>query len=187
MSRFIYNHDNVVRCIVGTVGLPGERQFFLQVVSAQESTCVAIEKSQALALSERLRLMMRELRRNQLASLDELNVALERDDTALEFPITEDFRVGVIGISWDQETQRILVEAQAIGDETLTELLDEDEAALLEDAPDLLSFKLRIHQARSFCDRTDAVVAAGRQPCPFCGLPVDPLGHLCPRANGYRR
>ena len=187
MSRFIYNHDNVVRCIVGTVGLPGERQFFLQVVSAQESTCVAIEKSQALALSERLRHMMRELRRNQLASLDELNVALERDDTALEFPITEDFRVGVIGISWDQETQRILVEAQAIGDETLTELLDEDEAALLEDAPDLLSFKLRIHQARSFCDRTDAVVAAGRQPCPFCGLPVDPLGHLCPRANGYRR
>ena len=187
MSRFIYNHDNVVRCIVGTVGLPGERQFFLQVVSAQESTCVAIEKSQALALSERLRLMMRELRRNQLASLDELNVALERDDTALEFPITEDFRVGVIGISWDQETQRILVEAQAIGDETLTELLDEDEAALLEDAPDLLSFKLRIHQARSFCDRTDAVLAAGRQPCPFCGLPVDPLGHLCPRANGYRR
>ena len=187
MSRFIYNHDNVVRCIVGTVGLPGERQFFLQVVSAQESTCVAIEKSQALALSERLRLMMRELRRNQLASLDELNVALERDDTALEFPITEDFRVGVIGISWDQETQRILVEAQAIGDETLTELLDDDEAALLEDAPDLLSFKLRIHQARSFCDRTDAIVAAGRQPCPFCGLPVDPLGHLCPRANGYRR
>jgi len=187
MSRFIYNHENVSRCIVGTVGLPGERQFFLQVVSEQETTCVAIEKSQAIALSERLRLMLRELRRNQLASLDELNVALERDDTALEFPITEDFRVGVIGISWDQDTQRILVEAQAIGDETLTELLDDDEAALLEDAPDLLSFKLRIHQARSFCDRTDAVASAGRQPCPFCGLPVDPLGHLCPRANGYRR
>ena len=102
MSRFVYNHEHVSRCIVGTVGLPGERQFFLQVVSPQETTCVAIEKSQAMALSERLRLMMRELRRNQLASLDELNVAVERDDTTLEFPITEDFRVGVIGISWDQ-------------------------------------------------------------------------------------
>jgi len=187
MSRIVYNHDEVTRCIVGTVGLPGERQFFLQVVSAQGTTCVAIEKSQAMALSERLRIMMRELRRNQLASLDELNVALSRDDSALEFPITEDFRVGVIGISWEQETQRILVEAQSIGDESVTELLDEDEALLIEDAPDLLSFKLRIHQARSFCDRTDAVVAAGRAPCPFCGLPVDPNGHLCPRANGYRR
>ncbi len=130
---------------------------------------------------------MRELRRSQLASLDELNVAVQRDDSALEFPITEDFKVGVIGISWDQELQRILIEAQSVGDESITELLDEDEAILIEDAPDLLSFKLRIHQARSFCDRTDSAVAAGRQPCPFCGLPVDPSGHLCPRANGYRR
>ena len=187
MSRIVYNHDNVSRCVIGTVGLPGERQFFLQVNSLQGTTCVSVEKSQAMALSERLRLMIRELRRNQLASFDELNIIAERDDTPLEFPITEDFRVGVIGISWDQDIQRILIEAQSIGDESLTELLDEDEALLIEDAPDLLSFKLRIHQARSFCDRTDAVVAAGRQPCPFCGLPIDPVGHLCPRANGYRR
>ncbi len=187
MSRYIYKHEQVTRAVIGTVGVPGERQFFLQVSSPIGTTCVAIEKSQALALSERLRIMLRELRRNQLASLDELNVVGERDDDSLEFPITEDFRAGVIGISWDQEKQRILVETQAIGDETLTELLSDDEAILIEDAPDLLSFSLRIHQARTFCDRTDAVVAAGRQPCPFCGLPVNPEGHLCPRANGYRR
>lgn len=187
MSRYVYRHDSVMRCKVGTVGLPGERQFFLQVISALESTSVAIEKTQANALSERLRTMLRELRRSQLASIDELNIVSERDDAPLEFPITEDFRVGVIGISWDQESQRIQIEAQAIGDETLVELLDDEQAELLEDAPDLLTFKLRIHQARAFCDATDAVVAAGRAPCPFCGLPVDVNGHLCPRANGYRR
>lgn len=187
MSRYIYRHEQVTRAIVGTVGVPGERQFFLQVTSAIGTTCIAIEKSQAMALAERIRIMLRELRRNKLASLDELNIVPERDDSSLEFPITEDFRAGVIGISWEQDTQKILIEAQAIGDETLTELLSDDEAVLIEDAPDLLSFSLRIHQARSFCDRTDAVVAAGRQPCPFCGLPVDPEGHLCPRANGYRR
>ena len=164
MSRIIFNHENVSKCIVGTVGLPGERQFFLQVTSSQGITCVAIEKSQAMALSDRLRLMIKELRRNQLASFDELNILSERDDTTLEFPITEDFRVGVIGISWQQDIQRIVIEAQSIGDESLTELLDEDEALLIEDAPDLLSFKLRIHQAKSFCDRTDALVVAGRQP-----------------------
>jgi len=187
MSRIVYNHENVSRCIVGTVGLPGERQFFLQVTSPEGTTCVAIEKSQAMALSQRLRMMIKELRRNQLASFDELNILSESDGTALEFPITEDFRVGVIGISWEQGIQRIVIDAQAIGDETLTELLDEDAALLIEDAPELLTFKLRIHQARSFCDRTDSIVAAGREPCPFCGLPVDPTGHLCPRANGYRR
>ena len=122
MSRFVYRHDSVSRCIVGTVGAPGERQFFLQVISPLETTCVAIEKSQAMALSERLRIMIRELRRNQLASLDELNIVSERDDTALQFPITEDFKVGVIAISWEQESQRILIEAQAIGDEGIPEL-----------------------------------------------------------------
>jgi uncharacterized repeat protein (TIGR03847 family) len=183
----VYKHENVSRAVIGTVGVPGERQFFLQISSPIGTTCVAIEKSQAMALSERIRIMIRELRRNQLASLDELNIVPERDEAPLEFPITEDFRAGVIGISWEQESQRILVETQAIGDETLTELLSEDEAILIENAPDLLAFSLRIHQARSFCDRTDAVVAAGRQPCPFCGLPIDPAGHLCPRANGYRR
>ncbi|NDA88976.1 MAG: DUF3090 family protein, partial [Actinobacteria bacterium] len=46
---------------------------------------------------------------------------------------------------------------------------------------------LKINQIKGFCDRANLVVNAGRPACPFCALPVDPLGHLCPRANGYRR
>ena len=42
-------------------------------------------------------------------------------------------------------------------------------------------------QARVFAHRAAAVVAQGRPPCPFCGNPLDPEGHICPRANGYRR
>ena len=53
--------------------------------------------------------------------------------------------------------------------------------------PDLLIASLRISQVKGFCERATALVNAGRPACPFCGLPVDPLGHLCPRANGYRR
>ncbi len=41
--------------------------------------------------------------------------------------------------------------------------------------------------ARAFAKRALAVVAAGRPPCPFCAGPLDPGGHICPRANGYRR
>ena len=35
--------------------------------------------------------------------------------------------------------------------------------------------------------RARALVSAGRPPCPFCGGPLDPTGHVCPRANGYKR
>ena len=41
--------------------------------------------------------------------------------------------------------------------------------------------------ARAFARRCGAVVSAGRPSCPFCGQPLDPTGHICPRANGYRR
>lgn len=42
-------------------------------------------------------------------------------------------------------------------------------------------------QARAFAARCARAVEGGRPSCPFCGLPLDPGGHICPRANGYRR
>ncbi len=187
MSRIVYEHLLPSRFIVGTVGNPGERAFFLQAVSDIGMTTIAVEKTQVAALSARLREMIAELRRNKLASLDELSLSATKDSGTLEFPIEEDFQTGVIGITWDQETQRVIIEAQALMDEAEQELLDDDDLAQIEDAPDLMRVYLRINQVRGFCERADAVVANGRQPCPFCGLPIDPSGHLCPRANGYRR
>ncbi|MBA2768826.1 MAG: DUF3090 family protein, partial [Sporichthyaceae bacterium] len=56
-----------------------------------------------------------------------------------------------------------------------------------EDGPPLLRVRLPGPAARAFVARALAVVAAGRPPCPFCGGPLDVGGHVCPRANGYRR
>jgi uncharacterized repeat protein (TIGR03847 family) len=33
---------------------------------------------------------------------------------------------------------------------------------------------------------TEDFRAAGRPPCPLCGLPLDVSGHVCPRQNGHR-
>ena len=52
---------------------------------------------------------------------------------------------------------------------------------------DILRVLLPLGYAESFAKRANMVVGAGRVPCPFCGGPIDPAGHLCPRANGYRR
>ena len=41
--------------------------------------------------------------------------------------------------------------------------------------------------ARAFVKRAEQVIGAGRPNCPFCGNPIDPEGHLCVRANGFRR
>ena len=57
----------------------------------------------------------------------------------------------------------------------------------LDDAASLLTDAETTDQARAFARRAAGVVAAGRPPCPFCGGPLDPEGHICPRSNGYRR
>ena len=53
-----------------------------------------------------------------------------------------------------------------------------------EDGPDVLRVRVTAEAARSFVERAAKVVAAGRPPCPLCGQPLDPQGHLCPRRNG---
>jgi uncharacterized repeat protein (TIGR03847 family) len=179
MPRIIYRHQPASRFIVSAIGDPGQRQFFIQVKSADGLNSVTLEKNQVIALTERFEELIRELRRGKLASTDDLSAATEIDNETMELPIDEDFQVGVISITW--ENGLVVVNIQAVS---------QDDELILDDidyGPDLLIASLRISQVKGFCERATSLVNAGRPACPFCGLPVDSLGHLCPRANGYRR
>ena len=50
-----------------------------------------------------------------------------------------------------------------------------------------LTVLLTPEQARDFVPRARHFVQAGRPPCPFCQQPISATGHICPRADGYRR
>ena len=93
-------------------------------------------------------------------------------------------RVVALDKTWDGDEQLVVVEAQAAGDEPA------DEATILEDVeegPDVLRVRITSDTALKFVERARRVLAAGRPPCPLCGLPLDAAGHICPRQNGYRR
>lgn len=179
MPRVIYRHQPATRFIVSAIGEPGERQFFIQVKSSEGLNSVTLEKTQVIALTERFEELIRELRRGKLATAADLSAAAAVDNLPMELPIDQDFQVGVISITWEKDL--VLVNIQAISqDEDL--ILDD-----LDSGPDLIIATLRIDQVKGFCERAKSIVNAGRPACPFCGLPIDPRGHLCPRANGYRR
>ena len=116
--------------------------------------------------------MIAEVRKsNPLIAIQSLPV----DDAPLDTPVDEEFQVGAISLAWDEDQQLITLELYE---------LEEDE----EDAEgDVLEINFSLGVASSFVSRSKALVNAGRVPCPFCGIPIDPRGHLCPRANGYRR
>src|SRR6478609_6293751 len=109
------------------------------------------------------------------------------DGEPLEQPIEEEFRAGTMTLSWDPSDERVVIEVFPYTEAAVVspEQLDED---LEEPEPDEI-FLVRIPAgaARAFVKRAEQVLEAGRPSCPFCGNPIDPDGHLCVRANGFRR
>lgn len=179
VPREIYSFADPERFIIGTVGVPGEREFYLQVRDEEQLRSFALEKSQAAALNDRFIEILREL--------GESSGDLVDDSAPLDTPVDSEFTIGVMSISWRPETRDLLFEAQAIGSDSTEEIFAELVTDDLLEAPAILRVVIPVAMARGFVKRTAHVLAAGRQPCIFCGAPLNPGGHLCPRANGYRR
>ncbi len=187
MPRHLFVYDPPERFVAGTVGEPGSRSFFLQARAGRRVTSVGLEKEQVALLAERLEELLDEIVRRTGGSpvVPAAAPADLADNEPLEQPILEEFRVGSLALAWDEPHGKIVIEAGAITeDENPAEPLSDDQTA---EAPDVLRVRLTGGQARAFAARAQAVVSAGRPPCPLCDLPLDPEGHVCPRQNGYRR
>lgn len=183
MTFQIFLFENPDRFIVGTVGQPGERTFFIQAEQGNRLVSVSLEKSQIQALAERIAYMLKEIKKSDPTIMIE---RVDKDDKPLATPIEEEFRVGVIGLAFDAQVQKLQIDLQAISD-TDSEQQELFEISALDAQQDLLRVLVTPGVAQAFSRRALNVVGAGRQPCPFCGGPIDLRGHLCPRANGYRR
>jgi uncharacterized repeat protein (TIGR03847 family) len=183
VPRQIFSFDRPDRFVAGTVGQPGERTFFLQAVDRGRVVSVALEKVQVAVLAERLEELLEEVRRRGAGDVP-ATAPRELEDTApLDAPVEEEFRVGSMGLAWDGDTEQVVVEALARTEEDVeVEPLEDSE-----EGPDTLRVRISAEAARAFIKRALRVVAAGRPPCPLCGLPLDPEGHICPRQNGHRR
>ncbi|PZF82937.1 DUF3090 family protein [Jiangella anatolica] len=184
MAVQVYRFDQPERFIAGTVGRPGERSFFLQARDATKLVSVLLEKEQVSVLAERVDDMLDEILRRAggLTSVPAVAPPELEDADPLEQPIVEEFRVGAMTLRWDTEDEQIVMAAYAVVDDDTEPPDDPDESDR-----DVMVVRLNGAAARAFVKRAQAVVAAGRPPCPLCSLPLDPSGHVCPRQNGYRR
>lgn len=180
MARQVHVFDPPERFVAGTVGLPGERTFFLQATGGGRTVSVSLEKVQVRVLAERLADLLDTVQR--AGGPDDPAVA---DDEPLATPVEEEFRVGNMGLAWDGDAEVCVVEAlaQVAGDEPA----DVEPLTDAVEGPDALRVRMSAGVARGFVQRALRVVAAGRPPCPLCGLPLDTEGHVCPRQNGHRR
>jgi len=163
--------DPPERFVAGTVGPPGGRTFFLQASGDGRLVSVSLEKLQVSVLADRV---------NDLLDTHAEGTASEPvgggDTDPLLTPIEDEFRVDTLALAWDAGRGVLVIECH-----------DQDPEEADEESVQTLRVVLSPPAARAFARRCGAVVSAGRPSCPFCGQPLDPTGHICPRANGYRR
>ncbi len=189
MPSVIHNFDPPERFVAGTVGPPGQRTFFLQARTGTRVTSVALEKQQVAVLAERIDELLDELLRNEeaAATIPAVSPVALEDNGPLEQPIVEEFRAGTMTLSWDATDERIVVEVFPFTEESVVEPGTPEEEIEEPEPEEILVVRLPAGLARAFCKRASVVVGAGRPSCQFCGGPMDASGHLCPRANGFRR
>ena len=105
-----------------------------------------------------------------LALLEDLSPEVEpADGLGAVTPLPYAWDVGSIGVKYDEPEQRIVV--------VLEELAGDDEKAAT------ARFCFTLPQAAAFGRFALDLVSQGRPDCGFCGLPIDPDGHACPRMN----
>lgn len=191
----IHRFDPPERFVPGTVGEPGARTFFLQARAGSQVTSVALEKQQVQILGERVAELLDELIQADESSgtIPAMTPVGMIDNDPLEQPLQEEFRAGTITLSWDSLDERVVIEVFPVVEVEVELPVEAAEQELIDlpieepEPEEVLLVRMPPAMARSFAARAESVVGAGRPPCPFCGGPMDPDGHLCPRANGYRR
>ncbi|MDQ3881441.1 MAG: DUF3090 family protein [Chloroflexota bacterium] len=187
MARRRFVFDSPSRVAVGTVGQPGQRAFFLQARQGRAVLSVALEKVQVALLAERMGTLLEEVGRRGLATIPDVPGERARDTAPLDEPVVGIFRVGTLALAWDADASGVLIEARAEtpeGEDDASEAFADNDAST--EGPDLLRLRISPDMAVGFIERAQRVLAAGRPPCPLCGLPLNPEGHICPRGNGSR-
>ena len=172
-------YDPPERFVVGTVGPPGNRTFFLQARSAGSLTTVSVEKVHIQAIADRISDLL-----ESTAAAPMVPPAMDNDP--LDTPFEDEFRVTTMSLAWDPERARVVIECHDRDPDDEDEM-EQARAAGLPEQTQSMRVSLPAPMAAEFVRRSKALVSAGRPPCPFCGGPLDPEGHICPRANGYRR
>jgi len=177
MPAIVHGFDWPDRLVVGTVGQPGSRTFYLQARAGSNIVSIALEKEQSALLAEKIEEILDELmvQDGNPFSVPAVTPVELVDNDPLEQPVLEQFRTGAMSLGWDPTTAQLVIEAYP-----LVESDDDSDDPYTDDHAEIMVVRIPVGTSRAFSKRTREVVGAGRPLCVLCGTPMDPDGHVCP-------
>lgn len=148
---------------IGTVGDPGQRTFYLQGGSGSQTISLTIEKEQAATLAANFESLLKELAEKHPP------VAAKQEDTVwrdmrLKEPVEALFRVGNMGLGYNEESDQVVLVAY--------ELVEEED-----EEPNVVSYWASREQIKWLITHTDSIVKKGRF--------FDPGIQFVPKRNGH--
>jgi uncharacterized repeat protein (TIGR03847 family) len=159
----------------GAVGPPGQRVFYLQSRDGNRLITLKVEKEHVRALAEYVGGLLARVKGAPGAA---------RGGAELIEPLEVAWDVGSLAVGYDESHDRVVVEASELIEPEETEE-EGGSAPGPEPDPAMARFRISRAQAAAFVERANELMKGGRPTCPVCSRPMDPEGHVCPRANGH--
>ncbi len=153
-----------------TFGEPGRRTFRLVLKAGAANISVWLEKEQLFQLGVSLQEAVRRLSDEQRAGPSSpAGPEWSGEELSLEF-----------------KAQQMMLKYETSGNAYYLEAHEGDDEEREQDREGTsVSCGISVSQSVSLAEQALKICAAGRPPCFLCGLPIDPEGHICPRANGH--
>lgn len=174
MPRFEIDVNPLDHITADAIGKPGQRVFYLQAWQDQRTVTVLIEKYQLQSLAVGIEQFLADLYREN-PEIEDVSGEYVEDQMHINPPVDPLFRVGEVGLGYDIEQDRVVLQTR--------ELLTEDDES---DLAAIVRFWCSREQIHKLARWGAEVVTRGRPTCPQCGAPIEADGHFCPKKNGHK-
>lgn len=161
-----YSFGSVSSIEAETFGEPGSRTFRLTALAGRSRTYIWLEKEQLYQLGIYLQEALRTLS--------------EEDRQKESKPVDPEWSGGEESVEFKARQMMLNYDVPANYFNLLAYESDEPEVEAAS-----VSCWLTPDQAEELAKQALRICASGRPPCFLCGLPINPDGHVCPRANGH--
>lgn len=179
MSRINLDLNPITQITVDAIGQPGERVFYLQGKSPNQSITLLVEKFQIQTLALAIENLMSELQ-EKTPDLADASPNYEEEEMTLDPPLDPLFRVGELSLGYDPSQDMMIL----IAKEMPINLGEEDEEE-----------EESLSEVRFWCTRSQLwalgrwgieLASRGRPVWPSTGEPILPPGEFSPKNNGHK-